>query len=50
MIIEKGMIKITAKGIARQRGGIGDVIKVMNVGSRKLVKAEIIDSSTVALR
>jgi len=50
IVVEKGMIRITADGIARQRGGIGDIIKVMNVSSRKLVKAEIVDSTTVALR
>lgn len=50
IIFEKGLIKITANGVARQKGGIGDMIRVVNCDSKKIVKAEIIDSTTVALK
>jgi len=50
IIFEKGSIKITANGIARQRGGIGDIIRVVNIGSKKIIRAKIIDSTTVALK
>lgn len=50
IIIEKGLIKITADGMARQKGGIGDLIKVVNLGSKKVIRAEIVDSTTVALK
>lgn len=50
IVIEKGLIKVTAEGVARQKGGVGDIIKVVNLGSRKVVRAEIVDSSTVALK
>jgi flagella basal body P-ring formation protein FlgA len=50
IIIDKGLIKVTAAGVAKQKGGIGDVIKVVNLSSKKVLKGEIIDSMTVALR
>jgi flagella basal body P-ring formation protein FlgA len=50
IIIDKGLIKVTAAGIAKQKGGFGDVIKVMNLGSKKILRGEIIDSTTVALK
>jgi len=50
IIFEKGTLKISTKGVARQKGGVGDVIKVSNSESRKIIQAEIIDSLTVALK
>ncbi len=50
IVIEKGLIKITAEGVARQKGGIGDFIRVVNLGSNQIVKAEVIDSTTVAVK
>ena len=50
IVIEKGLLKISAEGIARQRGAKGDIIKVANFDSKKIIEAEIIDSLTVAVR
>ena len=50
IVMEKGLIKITAEGIARQKGGIGDLIRVVNLSSNQMIKGEIIDSTTVAIR
>lgn len=50
IILERGGIKISARGIARQKGGKGDVIKVSNSDSRKLISAEVIDSLVVVCR
>ena len=50
IVFETKMIKLTAEGLARQKGGIGDVIRVANLGSKKVIRAEVIDSTTVAIR
>ena len=50
IVIEKGSIKVTAEGIARQKGAEGDIIRVVNLDSKKILKAEIIDSLTVTVR
>ncbi|MCP4581893.1 MAG: flagellar basal body P-ring formation protein FlgA [candidate division Zixibacteria bacterium] len=50
ILIEKGSIIVTADGLVRQKGSTGDIIRVVNTGSKKTIKAEIIDSLTVAVR
>ena len=50
IVMEKGLIKITAEGVARQKGGIGDLIRVVNLSSNQMIRGEIIDSTTVAIR
>jgi flagella basal body P-ring formation protein FlgA len=50
IVIEKGLIRITAEGVARQKGGIGDLIRVVNLGSKKVIRAVVVDSTTVALK
>ena len=50
IVIEKGLIRVTAEGLARQRGGVGDIIRVVNLGSKKVIRVEIVDSVTVALK
>lgn len=50
IIYESAGLKITTSGVARQKGGIGDIIKVSNIESRKIIEAEIVDSLTVALK
>lgn len=40
-------IEISAKGIAMTRGRIGEVIKVKNESSQKVISAKVIDSGTV---
>jgi len=50
ILIEKGSIIVSTDGRVRQKGSIGDIIRVANIGSKKILKAEIIDSTTVAVR
>jgi len=50
IVIEKGLIKVTAEGLVRQKGGVGDIIRVANLGSKKVVRVEVVDSVTVALK
>ncbi|MDR3354660.1 MAG: flagellar basal body P-ring formation chaperone FlgA [Synergistaceae bacterium] len=40
---------IETHGIAMQRGGIGDVIKVKNLSSKKVLSGKIIDAGTVLI-
>jgi flagella basal body P-ring formation protein FlgA len=47
MIAETGELKISTQGEARQRGGRGDRIKVMNLDSRKSVYGCVVDRNTV---
>jgi flagella basal body P-ring formation protein FlgA len=50
IVIDKGAIKLTTGGVARQKGSLGDVIRVVNLDSKKIIQAEIIDSVTVAVK
>ena len=47
IIVRYNGIEATAKGIAMTRGRIGEVIKVKNEASQKIVTARVIDSGTV---
>jgi flagella basal body P-ring formation protein FlgA len=44
---ESEKIKVTAKGIARQDGNVGDVIQVLNTRSNKRLQARVIGRSSV---
>jgi len=50
IIVDKGSVKVSADGEARQKGAVGELIRVVNLGSKKVVRAEIIDSLTVVVR
>lgn len=50
IVVEHGQIKVVAQGIAKQKGGVGDKIRVSNLGSNRMIIAEVIDSMTVALK
>jgi flagella basal body P-ring formation protein FlgA len=50
IVIEKGFIRVVAQGIARQKGGKGDLIRVANLDSKKIIRAEVVDSLTVACK
>jgi flagella basal body P-ring formation protein FlgA len=41
---------VVAQGVAKQKGGKGDMIRVSNLNSNKMIVAEVIDSLTVALK
>lgn len=47
MIVRRNGLQASAKGIAMSRGRIGQVIKVKNEASQKIVSAKVIDSQTV---
>jgi flagella basal body P-ring formation protein FlgA len=47
MIAESGGLRISTKAEAREQGGKGERIKVMNIDSRKYVYAFVVDSHTV---
>jgi flagella basal body P-ring formation protein FlgA len=50
ILVEHGLIKVVAQGVAKQKGGKGDMIRVSNLNSNKMIVAEVIDSLTVALK
>lgn len=47
IIVRYKGIEISAKGIAMTRGRIGEVIKVKNESSQKIISAKVIDAGTV---
>ena len=47
IILHYKVIEISAKGIAMTRGRIGEVIKVKNEASQKIVSAQVVDNGTV---
>jgi flagella basal body P-ring formation protein FlgA len=44
-----GPLSLTADGVVRENGSVGDRIKVSNTLSRKIITAVIVDNSTVAI-
>ncbi|NMB21551.1 MAG: flagellar basal body P-ring formation protein FlgA [Firmicutes bacterium] len=47
ILVQTGSLVVTAPGIARGSGGVGEVISVENTLSRQMVLGEIIDAQTV---
>ena len=47
IIVRYGKLQATAKGIAMSRGRIGQIIKVKNEVSQKIISAKIVDEQTV---
>ena len=47
LLVRTGNVVVTAQGIARQSGGLGDLIEVENALSKQKVLGEIIDANTV---
>ena len=47
MVIEKGAMKITAKGIANQRGRVGELIHIINPTSKKMVLGRVEEEGIV---
>ena len=50
IIVQKGLMKITAHGIAREKGFKDGFVEVINVQSKKTVFARVVDSNTVEVR
>jgi flagella basal body P-ring formation protein FlgA len=49
MIARVNGLGIEVKGIAMQRGGLGDIIKVKNLSSKKILKARIVGADKVEI-
>lgn len=47
IVAESDTLKVTAPGVAKQDGRVGDVIKVQNLISKKIVSGIVVDSQTV---
>jgi len=47
VIAESEILKVTAKGLAKENGVKGDRIQVMNLGSKKIIYALVVDGQTV---
>ncbi len=47
MVAETPMLKIAAKGIVKENGGIGERIRVVNLASKKTIYALVVDGQTV---
>jgi len=44
-----GALTITAVGEAKQAGAVGDLIKIKNISSRKIILAEVVDEKSVRI-
>jgi flagella basal body P-ring formation protein FlgA len=47
LIAEGPLLKVTTKGVAKDKGGIGERIRVVNLNSKRVVHAQIVNYSTV---
>lgn len=49
IVAESGALRVTAAGRAKQEGAVGDNIQVLNLGSKKILIARVVSSSTVSV-
>ena len=47
MIAESDVLKVAAKGMVKENGAVGERIRVMNLRSRKIIYAQVLDGQTV---
>ena len=47
MVAESGSLVVTAMGLSQENGGKGDIIRVKNLSSNKVIYAKVIDPSLV---
>jgi flagella basal body P-ring formation protein FlgA len=47
LIAEGPLLKVTTRGVAKEKGGIGERIRVVNLNSKRIVHAQIVNHSTV---
>jgi len=50
IVAESDTLKVTAPGMAKQDGRVGEVIKVENLLSKKIVSGTVVDSQTVRVK
>lgn len=49
VIAETAILKVAAKGMVKENGAVGDRIQVMNLRSKKIIYAQVVDEQTVAV-
>jgi len=49
IVLQKGPLKISTIGLSRQDGGTGDLIRVKNISSKKIIYAKVIGDSLVCV-
>ncbi len=49
ILYNRGALSLRVDGVARQDGATGEKIKIMNIDTRKIIYATIVDSTTVAV-
>lgn len=49
IIAETSLLKIAAKGMAKQDGAVGDRIRVINLRSKRVIYAQVMDEQTVGV-
>jgi len=49
IVVETDVLKITTQGMVTENGGKGEMVRVINTGSRREVFARVIDSRTVEI-
>ncbi len=47
IVLEKGNLKVTVRGIARDEGGKGEIVRVENTGSGKVVTGRVVEPKVV---
>lgn len=50
IVATKGNMKITAQGTVREEGFKNSIVKVVNLGTKKTIYAEVIDANTVEVK
>ncbi len=49
ILYDRGALTLTVGGIVKQEGAGGDRVRVMNIDTRKVIYATVVDSATVAI-
>ena len=50
ILLKRGQLKITAHGEAKSKGAEGDMIKIKNLTSRRIISAKVIDRGLVEVQ
>ncbi len=48
-VAEKAALKISVQAMVKENGGKGEVVRVLNLGSKKIVYAQVVDAQTVSV-
>ena len=50
IVAETAALKLTTQGVAKEDGGIGERIRIVNTNSSKVIYARIMDAHTVSVQ